>query len=285
MNTIKALVILSGGQDSTYCLAKAVKIHGADHVAAITFDYGQRHSRELAAAHVVAALLGVTNHEVLRLGGNILKGTSPLTNPDEVLEQYEDFQEMDTIIGDRVEKTFVPMRNALFLNIAANRAVCLGATELYTGVCEQDNANYPDCRLDFILHQQATINQALGLPTFEKPGIVISTPLINKTKAQAIADMIADGSYHLLAFTHTAYDGQYPPVGKDHATLLREQGFVEAGVPDPLMIRAYMEGLLPGRLEDLGPNYANAVDSVLLVDLINKISEDKHALSAMGVIV
>jgi len=275
MNHNHALVILSGGQDSTYCLAWATQQF--ETVSAVTFNYGQRHAAEIMAARRVAALLGVTDHEVVELGDGILKGTSPLTNKNEVLEQYTDYSEMDQIIGDRVEKTFVPMRNSLFLTLAANRAVVMGAGYLVTGVCEQDNANYPDCRRDFILTQQAVINEALGLNDGIQDPMIISTPLINTQKSQAINHMIEQGWYYLLAFTHTAYDGQYPPLGKDHATLLRAQSFLEAGVPDPLMVRAWTEGLVTA---DQVPN----LETVLNAELMQKIREAKNFLAERGLL-
>ena len=267
-----ALVVLSGGQDSTTCLFWAK--HYYKHVHAVTFNYGQRHSRELAAAQTVAMLAGVESHEIVTLGP-VLQGTSPLTNPNEQLEMYSDFKSMDAIIGDRVEKTFVPMRNALFLNIAANRAVCLGARTLVTGVCEADNANYPDCRRSFIDAQQATVNEALGLENGK--GLEISTPLITLSKADSIhlARNLAGGAYEALAFSHTAYDGNYPPVGADHASVLRAYGFEQAMVPDPLVVRANMEGLmeLPHT-----PNYRNT--TVDLNDLRQKIAALQHRVAS-----
>ena len=241
----KSLVVLSGGQDSMCCLAIAIDAAKGDptRVAALTFDYGQRHHRELAAARDVCKLFGVKDHEVLALGP-VLKGTSPLTDKNAELEQYADFAAMDKIIGNRVETTFVPMRNALFLTIAANRAVCLGATEIYVGVCQADNANYPDCTADFIDFQENAINVALGTYDNIANRITIVTPLMHKSKAQAIQDSAECGYYLPLAFTHTSYDGSYPPVGHDHATLLRAQGFLESGYPDPLVIRAYMDGVM-----------------------------------------
>ena len=233
-----ALVVLSGGQDSTTCLFWAKQ--NFDIVHALTFDYNQRHRREIEAAVKVAKLARIASHEVLVLGP-ILKGRSPLTNPDEKLETYENYETMDKIIGDRVELTFVPMRNALFLTLAANRAAVLDTWNLVTGVCQQDNANYPDCRAEFIDAQQQTINKALGLVR----EFWIYTPLMNMSKAESIklALSIPD-AYEALGWSHTAYDGGYPPVSKDHASTLRAQGFLEAGVPDPLVVRAYREGLM-----------------------------------------
>lgn len=242
----KALVVLSGGQDSSTCLFWA-KQHFTE-VHAVTFNYGQRHSREIEAARMLAVLAGVLSHEVVDLGP-ILKGRSPLTNPSQNLEQYDDFESMDKIIGDRVELTFVPMRNALFLTLAANRAICLDIVDVVTGVCQADNANYPDCRQDFITAQATAVEKALGIP-----GFFIHTPLMSMSKAESIQLASSLGCYKYLAFTHTAYDGQYPPVGKDHATVLRAHGFEQAGVPDPLVVRAWMDGLMA---LPTTPNYAS----------------------------
>jgi 7-cyano-7-deazaguanine synthase len=191
-------------------------------------------------------MAGVASHDVVAIGP-VLGGRSPLTS-DEQLETYKSFEEMDAIIGARVEKTFVPMRNAMFLTIAANRALIRDCYDLVAGVCEQDNANYPDCRASFIDAQCEAINQALGIDTFR-----IHTPLISMSKAASI--LLAEtlpGCMEALAYSHTAYSGEYPPLTQDHATVLRAQGFLEAGVPDPLIVRAAREGLMP--LPDT-PNY------------------------------
>lgn len=227
----KAMVVLSGGQDSTYCLYWAKQRF--DEVHAVTFDYGQRHDREIEAAVTIAARAGVRSHEVVSIGP-ILAGRSPLTNPAEELEQYDSAEEMEKIIGDRVELTFVPMRNALFLTLAANRAICQDCTTLVTGVCQDDNANYPDCRKSFIVAQEAAIAEALGIDAFR-----IEAPLITLPKHEAIKQGFQfEGLYSALAWSHTAYDGQFPPTGSDHATVLRADAFLKAGVPDPLWVRA-----------------------------------------------
>lgn len=241
-----ATVVLSGGQDSTTCLGWALSRY--PQVSCVTFDYGQRHDIEIQAAQDVVAHFERhfekrITHETVQLGSGVFAGTSPLTNPLERLELYENHEEMEGIIGDRVEKTFVPMRNAVFLMLAANRAVCWGSGVLVTGVCQADNANYPDCREQFIWSAEATIRQALGIAEFRD--FMVRTPLMQLTKAESIRmAMSLPATYDALAFSHTAYDGSYPPNGKDHASILRAHGFEEAGYPDPLVVRAWREGLM-----------------------------------------
>lgn len=235
----RALLVLSGGQDSTTC-GFVAKAQGYE-LHAITFDYGQRHAREIEAARRVAALLGVESHEVLELGAGVLRGTSPLVS-DAPLEQYANHQSLP----GGLEKTFVPMRNQLFLTIAANRAYVLGTNVLYTGVCEEDFGGYPDCRQSFIdllaeASTEGTFDGSNGVPH----GLRIYAPLMNLTKRETVELALGlHGCYEALAWSHTSYDGAYPPTGHDHATLLRAKGFEEANVPDPLVLRAYAEGLM-----------------------------------------
>lgn len=238
-----SLVILSGGQDSTTCLWIAKQHHKEVH--AISFDYGQKHKIELNAARKVSEILGAKSFEIIDIRG-CLVSTSPLTDPNSELERFKDAEQMAEVIGNRVEKTFVPMRNTLFLTIAANRAVAKDARFIYTGVCEADNANYPDCTKKFIYRLEDAINTSLGLPdTSSKNHISILIPLIQMSKR----DSVLYAYEHLelwkaLAYTHTSYDGMYPPTDKNHANVLRAQGFEEADLPDPLVIRAFSEGLM-----------------------------------------
>lgn len=477
-----ALVILSGGQDSTTCLFWAKTRF--DKVHAVTFDYNQRHSLEIAAAQKVAELAGVESHEIIKLGP-ILKGRSFLTDDSEPIEVFENFDQMsrkNIAKEDKLDSSFVPMRNALFLTIAANRAYVhdcnliitgvtaadfaeygelswdwlggfvdaeghfssvndkgwrltisqndpellyriqnwlenqienfessihirpdgiqsdlyigkLAATEIMpflsphlhslhrrnqakqlgvklypeislsdayvTGFWEGDgscwsdmaptrqarkngsgkmtasfkflffqkhpqlleviqnylncgylyqrntqnkiwvldvsdgphsakflrrmqphmnvlrsfekiaiyrhkvnlaaggfNPPYPDCTPDFIWSMQQAIDEALHTPFVKK--IKIETPVMYLTKAQSINMALSlPGCMEALAYSHTSYDGLYPPTGKNHANLLRAKGFEIANVPDPLVVRAWQEGLM-----DLPktPNY-NGVNS------------------------
>lgn len=239
---MKALVVLSGGQDSTTCLFWAKEQYSEIH--AITLDYNQRHRIEIDAAVKIATIAKIDSHEIVTLGP-ILQGKSPLTNPNEELEKYKDFAAMDSTIGSRRELTFVPMRNALFLTLAANRAECLGVSEIITGVCQMDNANYDDCRDKFIHAASDYINYALGHDHRGTPPIHIVTPLLELTKKETVElALTLPGCYEALAYSHTSYDGTYPPTDGNHANVLRAQGFLEAGYPDPLIVRAWIEGLM-----------------------------------------
>lgn len=236
-----ALVVLSGGQDSTTCLFWAKQ--NFDEVWAITFDYGQRHLREVEAAFRVAQMaeIGIDRHEIVRMGRH-LKGTSPLVS-NARLEQYESYK----VLPGGLEKTFVPMRNQFFLTLAANHAYVKGINHLVTGVCQEDFGGYPDCRRIFIDAFEAASN--LGTFTGEDgaPGpLHIHTPLMFLTKEETVRLALdLPGCYSALQWSHTAYDGAYPPTGYDHATLLRAKGFAHADVPDPLILRAAAEGRMP----------------------------------------
>lgn len=238
----KALVVLSGGQDSTTCLFWAREHFHEVH--AITFDYGQRHLIEIDAARAVAQLAGVKTHEVVQVP-QCLVSMSPLTDPLATLEKYDNPKQMEAAIGNRRELTFVPMRNALFLTIAANRAEALGIPNLVTGVCQMDNANYDDCRQVFINATTQYINTALGHDHRGTQPIDIFTPLMNLSKAETVwLSYRMEGCWEALAYTHTSYDGKYPPTDMNHANVLRADGFAKAGLPDPLVLRAHREGLM-----------------------------------------
>ena len=241
----KALVVLSGGQDSTTCLYVAKKAGWEVH--AVTFDYNQRHKVEVEAAKIVGRMAEVKTHEIIKLG-SILKGTSPLVS-NAGLAQYKDHQSLP----GGLEKTFVPMRNQLFLTIAANRAYALGTTTLFAGLCQEDYGGYPDCRQAFITSFQNTSSLSVFNKEAFSPPFVVRTPLMYATKRESVnLALTLPGCYEALTFTHTGYDGKFPPTGHDHATLLRAKGFEEANVPDPLVLRAALVGLMD--LPDT-PNY------------------------------
>lgn len=258
---MKALVLLSGGQDSTTCLYWAKKRY--DKVHAITIDYNQRHKSEVDAARHIASVAGVASHKVVVIGDDVLESTSPLTSGNE-LEQYENIVQMGQVIGSRVESTFVPMRNMMFLTIAANLAVALGCGVIVIGACQDDIANYPDCSADFIFSIQDTINKSLG----SCENIVIEAPLIhlNKKDVCLLANTL-DGCMTALAYSHTSYDGKFPPTDMNHANVLRASGFEDACIPDPLVVRAWINGLMPL------PNTANYGVNGSVNDLVLKMSQ------------
>lgn len=222
----KCLVILSGGQDSTTCAAIARRDY--DEVHSITFNYGQRHLVELQAATAIASALNFDSHEIIDLGP-VLKGASPLVSSNAV-GKYNDVESLPT----GVEPTFVYGRNLLFLTIAANRAAVLGLTDVFTGVCQEDNAGYYDCTQPFIDQAQAAIGEAIA---GNKDHLKIITPLMDLTKAESVLlakEALGTRFEEVMGLTHTCYDGVLGGCGKCHACLLRERGFKEAGIEDPI---------------------------------------------------
>ena len=221
-----ALVVLSGGQDSTTCLALAKQQF--DMVHAITFDYGQRHAIELDSAMAVAKAIGVESHEVLTLG-RVLKGTSPLVS-DTSLGQYDSVADLP----GGVEPTFVPGRNLLFMTLAANRAAVLGVKDLFLGLCEEDFGGYYDCRQVFV----DAMALALGEGIWGDPeAFRVHTPLMKLSKADSVrlaVNTLGIEFESVFKHTHTCYAGVKGGCGKCHACHLRDRGFTEAGVADPI---------------------------------------------------
>lgn len=218
-----ALVILSGGQDSTTCLAWARNRFAP--VDAITFDYGQRHRVELDCAREVARRAGVRHHRIVpvcglaELSGDALTSAAPIEAP------------LGAAARRGLPNTFVPGRNLLFLTLAAAWAWSLGTRDLVIGVCQTDYSGYPDCRADTIAAAERALALGLDWP------LVIHAPLMHLTKAESVRLAAAEGGLEWLAWTHTCYAGAVPPCGACAACRLRARGFAEAGIPDPLLAR------------------------------------------------
>lgn len=218
-DSVPALVVLSGGQDSTTCLYWAIDRFGRENVSSITFDYGQRHRVELECAKSVADAAGVPNvclpiDTFAALGGNALT---------------DDAIDMDDGEDDGLPNTFVPGRNLIFLSFAAAYAYQRGIEHLVTGVAQTDYSGYPDCREETIAALQETIR--LGMES----SINIHTPLMHLSKKETVLLARDVGALHAMSLTHTCYNGQRPPCGKCAACRLRAKGFAEAGLEDPLL--------------------------------------------------
>lgn len=228
-NRPRALVVLSGGQDSTTCLYWALAQFGADAVEAVSFDYGQRHRIELECAAHIAAMAGVP-HTVLPINTFAALGGNALTAGDIAVQPG--------VQANGLPNTFVPGRNLVFLSFAAALAYQRQCSELVTGVAQTDYSGYPDCRWQTIQALQAALR--LGME-FE---LTIHTPLMFKSKADTVRMAQEFGALPALAWSHTCYNGQQPPCGVCPACELRAKGFAEAGIPDPLIERLRAEGRL-----------------------------------------
>ncbi|KUI99172.1 7-cyano-7-deazaguanine synthase QueC [Vibrio sp. MEBiC08052] len=170
----KAVVVFSGGQDSTTCLVEALQTY--DEVHAITFDYGQRHRLEIETARQLAVQLGVKAHKVMDVGLLNELAISSLTRDDiPVSHELQD---------NGLPNSFVPGRNILFLTLAGIYAYQIGAESVITGVCETDFSGYPDCRNEFI----QTMNRALVQGMDREMKIVTPLMWLNKAETWAMAD-------------------------------------------------------------------------------------------------
>lgn len=217
----QALVVLSGGQDSTTCLYWALDKFGSNAVEAITFDYGQRHRVELGCAARVAEFAGVS-HKVMPIDTFAALGGNALTDRNIGVQK-----EVDLETG--LPNTFVPGRNIVFLTFAAAYAWQRNIEHLVTGVAQTDYSGYPDCRQETIEALQLTIR--LGMAS----NVVIHTPLMSLTKKETVLLARDLGALEAMALTHTCYDGRRPPCGECPACELRARGFNEAGIEDPLL--------------------------------------------------
>jgi 7-cyano-7-deazaguanine synthase len=215
----KALVVLSGGQDSTTCLFWAIQRWGREQVSSITFDYGQRHRVELESARRVAAHAGVPN-VCLPIDTFAALGGDALTDGSIAVDSAE---------GDGLPNTFVPGRNLVFLTFAAAYAWQREITHLVTGVAQTDYSGYPDCREETLESLQETLR--LGMES----NVQLHTPLMHISKKQTVELARDLGALDALALTHTCYLGARPPCGACPACVLRARGFAEAGIKDPLL--------------------------------------------------
>jgi len=221
----KAVLLLSGGLDSTTTLAMA-KAQGFE-VYALSFAYGQRHKQELDAAAKIAAKYAVAEHRVITidLGGF---GGSALT--EEGIKVPKDRAESSMAHG--IPVTYVPARNTVFLSFALAWAEVLGAFDIFIGVNALDYSGYPDCRPEFIKAFEDMANLATAYGEEEGRRIRIHTPLIHLSKAEIVREGLALGVDYAL--TTSCYDPENGKVcGHCDACQLRRKGFRENGMDDP----------------------------------------------------
>ncbi len=221
----KAVALVSGGIDSATTLALAAK-QGFD-VCALSFDYGQRHRHELEAARRVASSLGASRHVVAKIDLRMFGG-SALTAEIEV-PKGRDLQAMPR----EIPVTYVPARNTIFLAFALAWCEVLGAQDIFVGVNAVDYSGYPDCRPQFIEAFERLANLATKAGIEGAAQYRIHAPLLQMTKAEIIRTGVAAGVDYSL--THSCYDPSPEGLacGACDSCLLRRQGFVEAGIPDP----------------------------------------------------
>jgi len=224
-----AVVLLSGGLDSTTVLAIATSEGFAVH--ALTFSYGQRHSSEIAAARKVAAAPGVMRHQVVDIdlrvfGGSALTADMPVPKDRDLAPSAEGTEEIPI--------TYVPARNTIFLSYALALAEVVGADTIFIGVNALDYSGYPDCRPEYISAFETMANLATRAGVEGKTRVTIRTPLISLTKAAIIRLGASLGVDYSATTSCYDPDANGKACGRCDACQLRLRGFREAGLEDPI---------------------------------------------------
>ncbi|MDT8442177.1 MAG: 7-cyano-7-deazaguanine synthase QueC [Desulfuromonadales bacterium] len=221
--TQKAVVLYSGGLDSTTCLAQAQADGFAPY--ALSFAYGQRHAVELAKAREYAPRIGAVEHLVVefdyrQVGGSAL--TADIAVPK------------DGVVANEIPATYVPARNTIFLSFALGWAEVLGAFDIYIGVNALDYSGYPDCRPAYIAAFETMANLATRAAVEGAGRYRIHAPLLQQSKAEIIRRGLALGVDYRL--THSCYDPTADGLacGRCDSCRLRLKGFAEAGLADPV---------------------------------------------------
>lgn len=216
----KAIVLLSGGLDSAVALYLAKK--EAKEIHAISFDYGQRHNRELQSAKAIAKKAGVKAHQVVTLKLDQWGGSS-LTDKSVEVEDGD-------VTRTDIPVTYVPARNMVFLSVAASYAEAIRAQHIFIGVSQVDYSGYVDCRQEFIDSMEKAINLGTVMGAEKNQPIKIHAPFVNMTKAEEITLGTKLGVD--FGLTWSCYRGGEKPCGTCDSCLLRAKAFAEAGVID-----------------------------------------------------
>ncbi|HEY9018284.1 7-cyano-7-deazaguanine synthase QueC [Thiomicrospira sp.] len=217
----RAVVLLSGGLDSVTVLAHA-HAHGYE-CHTLSFDYGQRHQVELQAAERLAAQYGAKTHRVMQMNMAAIGGSALTDNKIDVPVNG---------VGSDIPVTYVPARNTVFLSYALGLAEVLEAQHIFIGVNSVDYSGYPDCRPEYIAAFEKMANLATKTAV-EGHLIKIETPLMSLSKAQIIHMGMKLGVDYSLTVSCYQADPAGRACGKCDSCRLRQQGFAEAGVPDP----------------------------------------------------
>jgi len=220
----KAVVLLSGGLDSSTVLALA-KERGHD-VVALTFDYGQRHDKEIDSARAVAEAMGATEHIVLSLPLGPLLDSS-LTRADAAVPEGRSKSDMSS----GIPSTYVPSRNIIFLSVAASIAESIGAGSVFIAANAVDFSGYPDCTPEFVDAFQAMLRVGTKAGK-EGRSITVEAPVIGMTKTEIVREAVRLNVP--LGLTWSCYKGGERACGRCDSCLLRLEGFRQAGVEDPL---------------------------------------------------
>lgn len=221
----KAVIVLSGGLDSTTCMGMA-KEKGYE-LYPITFHYGQKHNREVEQAKKVANYYNAPDHRIVNISFLNQIGGSALT--DDSIDVPTDMDE------DEIPVTYVPARNMIFLSLASAYAEVIGAEAIYIGVSAVDYSGYPDCRPEFIDSMNETVNLATKAGATGSE-MKIETPLINLTKADTVSEGLRLNVPYEL--TTSCYNGEEEACGECDSCRLRLKGFEEAGAVDPIPYKA-----------------------------------------------
>ncbi|MBI2422606.1 MAG: 7-cyano-7-deazaguanine synthase QueC [Candidatus Hydrogenedentes bacterium] len=224
MTNLPAVVLLSGGIDSTVLIHHVARDLGHDTIHAISFDYGQRHSRELDCARYQAAAAGAAEHRIIDIGfmGEILKDGSALLTGGAEVPALAALSEKDL----EQPPTYVPNRNMMLLSIAAAFAESRGVQHLYYGAQAQDEYGYWDCTAAFL----AAINGVLSLN--RRNAVRVHAPFVSRSKAETVRLGIALN----VDFAHTwsCYRGGEKPCGACPTCIERLNAFAANGTPDPV---------------------------------------------------
>jgi len=231
----KAIVLLSGGLDSTTVLGIAHA--GGFELHTLSFDYGQRHQREVNAATAVAQYYGVQQQRTIKIDLRAFGG-SALTD-DIAVPHSRSFETM----AQEIPVTYVPARNTIFLSFALAYAEVQGANDIFLGINAIDYSGYPDCRPEYLEAYECMANLATKAAVQDGRKFSIHAPLLRMNKAEIIRKGIELGVPYEL--TWSCYEGEELACGTCDSCLLRLHGFAEAGVKDPI-------GYVPGSIPVLG---------------------------------